>query len=421
LVDATAFVALFRQSTLLRRFFKWMYGRGEERRGNGNEREEDGIMDDYLDKLSPKERHLLARHHFDSATFEKLRRRFCEGQWSTADNRLTGQVELAAGGDIQSLPDATSEEGERLATIGREALERGEVGALVLNGGMATRFGSVVKGCVPVFDGYSFIGLKLADAASRGTSVPVLLMNSFATDDKTKEHLVTNKFFGFPQTQVTTFTQNISLRLTPEGDIFRTEEGETLYAPGHGDVGEVVRREVLNEFRARGGKYLLMSNVDNVLASLDPIVIGAHVAAAEAQGVEMTIETVDNQGSTTGGMPARVDGKLQVVEAFRFPQGFDVSAIPVYNTNTFLFTADALDRDFDLTWFVVEKTVQGKKAVQFERLAGQLSAFLKAQFLEVPRRGQASRFLPIKRREDLEDNREFLHRVASPRVASLAM
>ena len=378
-------------------------------------------MDDYLDKLSPRERHLLASHNFDPAIFQKLRRRFCEGQWSTADNRITSNVELAADGDIRPLPDAYSEEAQRLAEIGREALEKGEVGALVLNGGMATRFGSVVKGCVPVFDGYSFIGLKLADAASRGPSVPVLLMNSFATDEKTREHLEKHNYFGFPPSKVTTFTQNISLRLTPEGELFEAIDDETLYAPGHGDVADALRRDVLDEFRARGGKYLLMSNVDNVLASLDPIVVGAHVAAAEAQGVEMTIETVDNQGSTSGGMPARVDGKLQVVEAFRFPEGFDVSAIPVYNTNTFMFTADALDQDFDLTWFVVEKTVQGKKAVQFERLAGQLSAFLKAQFLEVPRRGQESRFLPIKRREDLEDNRDFLRRVAAPRVASLAL
>lgn len=378
-------------------------------------------MDDFLAQLSADERRRLAEHHFDVATFNRLRQRFKEGKWSTADNRVTGKVELAHKRDINPLPGADSEQSRRLEVIGKQALQRGEVGALVLNGGMATRFGSVVKGCVPVFDGHSFIGLKLADAASRQGSVPVLLMNSFATHEKTQEHLVEHNYFGFPPSKVACFTQNISLRLTPQGDLFRTDEGDSLYAPGHGDVAEVVRREILDEFRAQGGKYLLMSNVDNVLASLDPVVVGAHVAAAEAQGMEMTIETVDNQGSTSGGMPARVDGKLQVVEAFRFPEGFDVSAIPVYNTNTFMFSADALDRDFDLTWFVVEKTVKGKKAIQFERLAGQLSAFLKTQFLEVPRRGPKSRFLPIKRRADLEENRSFLREVAAPRVASLAL
>ena len=280
------------------------------------------------------------------------------------------------------------------------------MGALVLNGGMATRFGSVVKGCVEVFEGKCFLGLKLGDAAR--WKAPVLLMNSFATDDHTREHLEERGYYGFPKERLVSYVQNISVRLTPEGEVFRTEEGDTLYAPGHGDVADATRRGGLEAFRAMGGKYLLMSNVDNVLARLDPVVVGAHINAAEQRGVEMTAEVVDNFGSCVGGMPARVEGSLQIVEAFRFPKGFEVSAIPVYNTNTFLFNAEALEREFELTWFVVEKEVGGKPAVQFERLAGQISAFLKSQFIQVPRQGAASRFLPIKERSDLEENRDFL-------------
>lgn len=363
-------------------------------------------MADYLEKLTRNEQELLEKHHFDRATFERLRDRYETGEWTPEDNRLDAKVQLPKEGDIQSLPDRDSQEGRRLIERGRRALEDGQVGALVLNGGMATRFGSVVKGCVDVFDDLSFLGIKLADAAR--WDAPVLLMNSFATDERTNEHLENRDFYGFSTDRLITFTQNISLRLTPDGEVFRTEEGDTLYAPGHGDVAEATRRSALAQFRQMGGKYLVMSNVDNVLASLDPLVVGSHIEAVENHGVEMTAEAVDNEGSTTGGMPARVDDKLQVVEAFRFPEDFDASSIPVYNTNTFTFNAEALDRDFDLTWFIVEKTVKGDTAIQFERLAGELSAFLKARFLEVPRRGVDSRFLPVKRRSDLEQNREFL-------------
>lgn len=363
-------------------------------------------MSDFSEILSPEERGLLERHHFDRQTFQQLRDRFRSGDWTVEDNRIDGEVDLPNEGDIRTLPHEASDEGQRLTELGRRALENGEVGALVLNGGMATRFGSVVKGCVDVFRNRSFLGIKLADAAR--WNAPVLLMNSFATDEKTREHLRDRDYYGFSPDRLMTFTQNISLRLTPDGDIFRTEGGDTLYAPGHGDVAEATRRAALDEFRNQGGKYLLMSNVDNVLASLDPLVVGVHVDAVHNSDVEMTIEAVDNEGSTTGGMPARVDGKLQVVEAFRFPTDFDASSIPVYNTNTFLFNADALDQNFDLTWFVVEKFVNDQKAIQFERLAGEISAFLDSQFLQVPRRGRGSRFLPIKRREDLENNRGFL-------------
>ena len=368
-------------------------------------------MSDYLEQLSPEERRMLEKHHFDSPTFERLRRRFRGGDWTVEDNRIDDGVAYPEPGDIEALADAKSVEGRRLAALGRRALEAGEVGALVLNGGMATRFGSVVKGCVDVFEKRSFLGIKLADAARWGA--PVLLMNSFATDEKTRQHLDERNGYGFSSDKLLSFTQNISLRLTPEGELFRTEEGATLYAPGHGDVAEATRRSALDEFRALGGKYLLMSNVDNVLASLDPIVVGTHIDGVEKAGVEMTIEAVDNEGSASGGMPARVDEKLQVVEAFRFPESFDASSIPVYNTNTFMFNADALERDFDLTWFVVEKTVADRKAIQFERLAGEISAFLKSQFLQVPRRGRRSRFLPVKRREDLQENRGFLQEAVS--------
>ena len=65
----------------------------------------------------------------------------------------------------------------------------------MLNGGMATRFGGVVKGVVDVIDGRSFLELKLAQARRSGP-LPFVIMNSFATDDATKEHLVENDYFG---------------------------------------------------------------------------------------------------------------------------------------------------------------------------------------------------------------------------------
>ena len=370
-------------------------------------------MSGYLDELSEKQQGLLDKFGFDREVFEALRDRYAGGDWSPEDNRLKAQVEQPGEGDIEELPEPQSQEAERLREVGRQALSKGEVGLLVLNGGMATRFGSVVKGCVEVFDGQSFLGLKLQDAAR--WSAPVLLMNSFSTDEATKAHLEQSDYFGTDPDRVLDYTQNISLRLTPSGELFGVESDDLLYAPGHGDVAEATRRAALEEFQARGGRYLLMSNVDNVLASLDPLVVGSHIDAAKRDGVEMSVESVDNQGSTTGGMPARVDGQLQVVEAFRFPEGFDASGIPVYNTNTFIFNADALDQQFDLTWFIVEKEVGGRRAIQFERLAGELSAFLKTRFLQVPRKGKGSRFLPIKRREDLERNREFLQTVIEAR------
>src|SRR6185437_6978046 len=90
---------------------------------------------------------------------------------------------------------------------------------------------------------------------------------------------------------------------------------------------------VLARFRAAGGRVLYMSNVDNVAATLDPAVIGAHLAS----GAAITAEVVRKEPGDRGGAPARVDGTPQIVEAFRFPKGFDQDRLALFNTNTFAF------------------------------------------------------------------------------------
>jgi UTP--glucose-1-phosphate uridylyltransferase len=202
-----------------------------------------------------------------------------------------------------------------------------------------------------------------------------------------------------PQVPVETFSQFASLRLTPEGDLFREADGRpSLYAPGHGDLSFALRASgLLGRFRAQGGRVLFLSNVDNATATLDPALVGAHLEAGRA----ITVEVVDKEPGDRGGCPARVDGALQIVEAFRFPPDFDQDAIPVFNTNSLFLDAAAIDRDFPLTWFAVKKTIDGRPAIQFERLVGELTGFLPSHFVRVARHGADGRFQPVKEPEDL--------------------
>jgi UTP--glucose-1-phosphate uridylyltransferase len=126
-------------------------------------------------------------------------------------------------------------------------------------------------------------------------------------------------------------------------------------------------------------------------------VLGMHLVG----GRPLTCEVARKEGDL-GGAPVRVDGRLQLLEGPRFPPGFDQDLVPVFNTNTAVFDLDALDRDYELTWLYVEKVVEGRKAVQLERLYHEVSAFLPTTYLEVPRRGPRGRFFPIKTPSDLE-------------------
>jgi len=126
----------------------------------------------------------------------------------------------------------------------------------------------------------------------------------------------------------------------------------------------------------------------------------------------LTVEVVP-KGKDTGGAPARVDGKPQLLESTRFPPGFDQETISVFNTNTSLIDVSALRSDVDLTWLVADKKVEGRPVVQFERLYHEISAHVPTMFLIVPRDGARSRFLPVKEPGDLVDVQALLREVAT--------
>jgi UTP--glucose-1-phosphate uridylyltransferase len=298
---------------------------------------------------------------------------------------------------------------------GEEAIRAKQVGVVVLAGGMATRFGGVVKAAVPVVGKRSFLDLKHADvrqlSAQLGVPITTYVMTSFATHDRIVQQVRDEKL-ETDATKIVCFPQLVSLRLTPSGELFQEDGEPSPYATGHGDLTFALRQSgVLGRFRRAGGKLLYMSNVDNLGATLDPAVIGAHIA----RGAKITAEVVRKDAGDKGGAPARVDGVAQIVEAFRFPSSFDQNSIPLFNTNSFVFDADAIDRDFDLTFFRVEKKVGDAKVIQFERLVGQLTAFLPSHFLEVPRSGPDGRFQPVKDPEELEQRRADIEQILGAR------
>ncbi|HUG64106.1 MAG TPA: UTP--glucose-1-phosphate uridylyltransferase [Gaiellaceae bacterium] len=354
-------------------------------------------------------RAVLDRFGFDEPLFESLRARVAAGELSPASNLVRGVIEAPHEEDITPLPAVGDRGHDEAREAGLAALRRGEVAQVVLAGGMATRFGGVVKAALTAVDGKSFLEAKLTQTATLerelGVTVPVALMTSFATDDAIRAH-VAERSLGDP----IVFNQFVSLRLETSGELFRdADRGVSLYAPGHGDLYQALRRTgTLDELRRRGVRLVTVSNVDNLGARVDSVVVGAHLLG----GNPLTCEVARKEGDM-GGAPVRIDGKLQLVEGPRFPATFDQDLTPVFNTNTALFDIDALDEDYDLTWLYVRKAVDGRDAVQLERLYHEVSALLPTTYLEVPRRGPRGRFSPIKTPADLERAQDDLRELIS--------
>ena len=68
-----------------------------------------------------------------------------------------------------------------------------------------------------------------------------------------------------------------------------------------------------------------------------------------------------------------------------------------------------------LTWFEVEKQVEGQPVVQFERLVGELSAFLTTTMVVVERDGPDGRFQPVKDPGELERRRPAIREILDAR------
>lgn len=320
--------------------------------------------------------------------FERLLAAYRSGELSPERIRLQARVSPPAEGDILDLRSLPASERDMLASLGEEAAAAGEVAAVVLAGGMATRFDfDAPKGLFEIAAGKSFLEIKIRSLCGQG--IELMLMTSFHTYQATRDFLEAQDYFGY-RDQVHLFQQFRLPRIYADGRV-REVDGEIDYATsGHGDFVEALSASgLLPEFIARGGRWLLFSNIDNLGASFDPVLLGAHIRS----GVEMSIEVAAKAPGDKGGAPARVDDRLQLVEEFLFPADFDQNQVTVFNTASYIFSASALQRGFELPWYVVKKQVEGEEVLQFEHLAGDLSCSLSLQCLLVDR---DARFLPVK-------------------------
>ena len=331
-------------------------------------------------------------------------------------NTVKGKVEAPKPGEVANLPAEGTPEHERLRARGEEAMKNGQLAFCTMAGGMATRMGGIVKALAEVTDGHTFLEMRLAEnrtaSARAGRPVPLWLMTSDATNDAIVQALAKA---GAPS-HVAAFRQNLSLRLNPDGSLFIGDDGQpSEYATGHGDLVDALRRShLLDRFLESGGKYVWITNVDNLGASIDSVILGRFLDAVD-KGTDVQCEVCRKEGDK-GGIPVHAEGKLQVLEEFRLPPDFDPKTVSVFNTNTFLVRAEPLAKQ-PLTWtyFEVEKKVDGRTAIQFERLLQEITAQMPSTYLEVSRDGASSRFLPVKDFDELAKRRATIELVARAR------
>jgi UTP--glucose-1-phosphate uridylyltransferase len=331
----------------------------------------------------------------------------------SGETAMLPSAELAPAGDVPALDDLPEADPPRALS---------QVVVIKLNGGLATTMGlQQPKSLMEARDGKSFlqiiIGQTLALRRRHGVELPLVLMDSDSTREPTLEELARHP--ELPQDGIEPdFMQSVVPKLDAQTlEPVSWPQAPTLEwnPPGHGDVYGALRRSgMLEALLARGFRYAMISNADNLGSSVDAR-IAAHVADNE---IPFLMEVAQGtEADRKGGHVARriADDRLVLRETAQTPDSDEESFRDYrkwrwYNTNTLWVDLKVLaerleqsDGVLELPLIINRKTVDPRDAdstpvIQVESAMGAaISSFPGAALLHVPR----TRFAPVKTTDDL--------------------
>ncbi|KAL1455424.1 hypothetical protein WDU94_009515 [Cyamophila willieti] len=286
-----------------------------------------------------------------------------------------------------------------------------------LNGGLGTSMGCHgPKSVISVRNELSFLDLTVQQLEhlnkTYNANVPLVLMNSFNTDDDIQK--IIRKYKGL-QVEIYTFNQSCYPRINRDSllpiakDCKVQDNLEAWYPPGHGDFYESFSNSgLLQKFLKQNFEYCFISNIDNLGATVDVNILNLLVNKSSSPP-EFLMEVTDKTRSDVkGGTLIQYENKLRLLEIAQVPKEHvdefkSIKKFKFFNTNNLWVKLDAIDRvlktDLNLEIIVNNKTLEKNvNVIQLETAVGAaMKNFNGGLGINVPR----SRFLPVKKTSDL--------------------
>ena len=345
--------------------------------------------------------HLLDQFGFDADTHEQIRQDLKAGRLGLAQNRLPANsvIEDVLEGDLldATTPDALP---DALRQRGLNALQAGEVAVVTLAAGAGSRWtqgAGVVKALHPFCKlggrHRSFLETHLAKSRLTnrltGTPLPHIFTTSYFSHDATARFLTEHGNYGYQGPLLLSAGKSIGLRLIPTvrdlrfawedmpqqmldvqqqkvrdslrtallqwaqatgeaGDYTDNLAAQCLHPVGHWyEIPNLLRNGTLAALLEERPQlqHLVMHNIDTVGMTVDPALLGQHLAS----GAALTFEVITRRLEDRGGGLARVDGRLRLVEGLAMPREEDEFNLSYYNSNTCWIHIDQLLAAFKLS------------------------------------------------------------------------
>ncbi len=324
---------------------------------------------------------------FDGELHRRHRELYQRGEVSLTANRLPGGTVLKdpKESDLILLPEEGSPDHRFCRALGEAALRSGQAAVVTLGGGLGSRWspgGAVVKllsPTVPLAGRYrSFLEIHLAKTARTARDYPRTGQHAVTSSPFTEEPLgqaleafrdpagllrvhlsppgaLVGRFYPREEDLRDYFQIRIReqggreerrqardrldriLRWTrergPGTDFADGPVRQRFHPPGHWyEIPNLLRNGTLGRMLEENPDlaYLLVHNADTLGATLDPLVLGAHIFSRRTINFEIIPRTFADRG----GFPARVDGKCRILEAGALPREEDEFRFTRYNTLT---------------------------------------------------------------------------------------
>ncbi|KAM7008850.1 UTP--glucose-1-phosphate uridylyltransferase-like [Tautogolabrus adspersus] len=352
----------------------------------------------------------ISRKDFDG--FKKLFHRFLQVKgpsvdWARINRPPEDSIQPYEKIRSKGLPDNISASLNKLAVV-------------KLNGGLGTSMGCKgPKSLISVRNENTFLDLTVQQIEhlnkTFNADVPLVLMNSFNTDDDTKKILQKYKHH---RVNIHTFNQSRYPRINKESLLpvaknmgLSGENSEAWYPPGHGDIYTSFHNcGLLDKLIAEGKEYIFVSNIDNLGATVDLFILHHLMSQPAERRCEFIMEVTDKtRADVKGGTLIQYEDHLRLLEIAQVPKAHvdefkSVTKFKIFNTNNLWISLPAIKRlqeknAMDLEIIVNPKTLEGGlNVIQLETAVGAaIKSFNNAMGVNVPR----SRFLPVKTSSDL--------------------
>lgn len=324
---------------------------------------------------------------------------------------VTGEIPENDITPVNSITD-TDEFSLQLEKIGFKNIHKTAV--VKLNGGLGTSMGlERAKSLLNIKNNLTFLEIVAKQATQN--NVPLVLMNSFATQQDSSRELSLFKQSN-PRIPLD-FLQHKVPKIT-QGDFSAVEWPENpdleWCPPGHGDLFlALVTSGIMDQLLENGIEYIFVSNVDNLGAVLDMKILGYFVDADLSFMMEVTDRTLaDSKG---GHLAKLTNGRFVLREIAQCPENDldnfqNIHRHKYFNTNNLWIDLNKLDTLLKEKNYVLKlpmirnsKTVNPRDknstpVYQLETAMGSaISVFENAGAIRVPR----TRFAPVKNTNDL--------------------